>query len=165
MAPAFAGFSDDFFAFFAELAASNTREWFEANKPRYKDVVQGELAAFVTAVAPRLERISRHYLADPRPNGKTIFRIYRDVRFSRDKRPYKEHAACHFRHSGEGDVHGPGYYVHLEPKEVIFGGGIWKPAPVIIWCSDVIRWPSCQAMWFASGTERTKSSASVRSLI
>ncbi len=125
----FKGFSPDFFAFFEELAAANTREWFQANKPRYTDVVQNELSDFVSAMAPRLKRISKHYLADPRPNGKTIFRIYRDVRFSKDKRPYKEHAACHFRHAGKGDVHGPGYYFHLEPKEVIFGGGIWKPAP------------------------------------
>lgn len=127
MTQAFQGFSEDFFAFFAELARSNTRAWFEANKPRYKDVVQGELAAFVTAMAPRIQRISKHYLADPRPNGRTIFRIHRDVRFSRDKRPYKEHAACHFRHSGEGDVHGSGYYFHLEPTEIRFGAGIWKP--------------------------------------
>ncbi len=130
MTATFKGFSPDFFAFFEELAAANTREWFAANKERYKDVVQGELSDFVSAMAPRLARISKHYLADPRPNGKTIFRIYRDVRFSKDKRPYKEHAACHFRHSGEADVHGPGYYFHLEPKEIIFGGGIWKPDPV-----------------------------------
>ena len=127
MTAAFKGFSPDFFSFFEELAAANTREWFLANKPRFTAGVQNELSDFVTAMAPRLKRISAHYLADPRPNGKTIFRIYRDVRFSKDKRPYKEHAACHFRHSGRGDVHGPGYYFHLEPKEVIFGGGIWKP--------------------------------------
>ncbi len=129
MTEAFKGFSPDFFAFFEELAAANTREWFQANKPRFTGGVQYELSDFVAAMAPRLSRISKHYLADPRPNGKTIFRIYRDVRFSKDKRPYKEHAACHFRHSGTGDAHGPGYYFHLEPKEVIFGGGIWKPAP------------------------------------
>ena len=129
MTATFRGFSPDFFTFFEELAASNTREWFAANKDRYKDVVQGELSDFVSAMAPRLARISKHYLADPRPNGKTIFRIYRDVRFSKDKRPYKEHAACHFRHSGEADVHGPGYYFHLEPKEIVIGGGIWKPDP------------------------------------
>ena len=129
MSQDFQGFSAGFFGFFEELSANNKRAWFEANKPRYKEIVQGELSAFVAAMAPRLRKISAHYLADPRPNGKTIFRIYRDVRFSKDKRPYKEHAACHFRHLSEADVHGPGYYFHLEPDRVMFGGGIWKPAP------------------------------------
>lgn len=129
MTDSFAGFSEDFFAFFAELAQNNDRAWFAGNKARYAAVVQGDLSAFVAAMAPRLRRISKCYQADPRPTGKTIFRIHRDVRFSRDKRPYKEHAACHFRHDGEADVHGPGFYVQLEPETVMFGGGIWKPSP------------------------------------
>ena len=58
-----------------------------------------------------------------------MFRIYRDVRFSRDKRPYKEHAACHFRHSLGKDVHAPGFYMHFAPGEVFFGGGLWMPPP------------------------------------
>ena len=58
-----------------------------------------------------------------------MFRIYRDVRFSRDKRPYKEHAACQFRHRLGRDVHAPGFYVHLAPREVFFGGGTWMPEP------------------------------------
>ena len=56
-----------------------------------------------------------------------MFRIHRDVRFSRDKRPYKEHAACQFRHRLGRDVHAPGFYVHLAPGEVFFGGGMWMP--------------------------------------
>ena len=56
-----------------------------------------------------------------------MFRIYRDVRFSKDKRPYKENAGCHFRHAAGRDAHAPGFYVHLAPNEVFFGGGIWQP--------------------------------------
>ena len=56
-----------------------------------------------------------------------MFRIHRDVRFSRDKRPYKEHAACQFRHRFARDVHAPGFYVHLAPGEVFVGGGLWMP--------------------------------------
>ena len=78
-------------------------------------------------MAPRLAKISEHYNADPRPNGGSMFRIYRDVRFSKDKRPYKEHGACQFRHMAGKDAHAPGYYVHLEPGRVFFGGGVWLP--------------------------------------
>ena len=123
----FPGFPPDLFAFFTELAQNNERAWFEANKQRYRDVVVQPLSGFIAAMAPRLNRISEAFTADPRPNGGSMFRIYRDVRFSPDKRPYKQHAACHFRHRAGKDAHAPGYYVHLEPGEVFFGGGIWHP--------------------------------------
>jgi uncharacterized protein (TIGR02453 family) len=56
-----------------------------------------------------------------------MFRIYRDVRFSRDKSPYKTHAAAQFRHTAGKNVHAPGFYVHLSPEEVLAGTGIWRP--------------------------------------
>ena len=58
-----------------------------------------------------------------------MFRIYRDVRFSKDKSPYKTHAAVHFRHEQARNVHTPGFYLHLEPGNVAAGCGIWKPDP------------------------------------
>ena len=58
-----------------------------------------------------------------------MFRIYRDVRFSKDKRPYKEHAACNFRHAAGKDVHAPGFYMHFGADEVYFGGGMYMPDP------------------------------------
>jgi uncharacterized protein (TIGR02453 family) len=127
MSDAFCGFERSFFAFFRELAANNERTWFEANKQRYREQVVGPCVAFIAAMAPRLALISKHYVADPRPNGGSMFRIYRDVRFSKDKRPYKENAGCHFRHERGRDAHAPGFYVHLAPNEVFFGGGIWQP--------------------------------------
>lgn len=127
MPSAFIGFSKDFFAFFEELAANNDRTWFEANKPRYKEVVVGSMSAFIEAMGPRLAKISSRFVADPRPTGGSMFRIYRDVRFSKDKRPYKENAGCHFRHTLGKDAHAPGFYVHLEASRVFFGGGLWLP--------------------------------------
>lgn len=127
-ATSFKGFSKDFFGFFEELRNNNNREWFTANKPRFRDVVQGELADFVTAMAPRLAKVSPHYIADPRPNGKSIFRIYRDLRFAKGGKPYKENAGIQFKNERSMDVHAPGFYVHLAPDEVFFGGGVWKPA-------------------------------------
>lgn len=129
MAEGFAGFPKDFFAFFRELKANNERPWFEANKQRFKDSVQAPMSAFIAAMGPRLAKISKNFTSDPRPNGGSMFRIYRDVRFSKDKRPYKEHAACHFRHAAGKDVHAPGFYMHFADDEVFFGGGMWMPPP------------------------------------
>ena len=125
----FEGFPADFFAFFRELKANNERAWFEANKQRYKDSVQAPMSVFIAAMQPRLAKISKQFTADPRPNGGSMFRIYRDVRFSKDKRPYKEHAACHFRHVGARDVHAPGFYMHFGADRVSFGGGMYMPEP------------------------------------
>ena len=125
----FSGFPKDFFAFFRELKANNNRPWFEENKERFKESVQAPMSAFIGAMAPRLKKITKNFVADPRPNGGSMFRIYRDVRFSKDKRPYKEHAACHFRHALGKDVHAPGFYMHFAPDEVMFGGGLWMPPP------------------------------------
>jgi uncharacterized protein (TIGR02453 family) len=125
----FNGFPKDFFAFFRELKAKNDRAWFEANKARFREDVQGPMSDFIAAMAPHLAKISKDFVADPRPNGGSMFRIYRDVRFSKDKRPYKEHAACQFRHRFGRDVHAPGFYVHLAADEVFLGGGMWMPEP------------------------------------
>jgi len=121
-------FSPPFFDFFRELREQNNRPWFEANKPRYKADVRDPLVQFVIEFSSRLHAISGHFVADPRPTGGSIFRIYRDTRFSPDKTPYKTHAALHFSHDAGKDVHGrPGFYLHLAPDEVYAGGGIWHP--------------------------------------
>ena len=78
-------------------------------------------------------------MADPRPNGGSLFRIYRDVRFSRDKRPYKTNVGAHFRHQAGKDAHAPGFYFHIEPGEVFGGSGIWHPdAPALTKIRDAI---------------------------
>jgi uncharacterized protein (TIGR02453 family) len=117
------------FKFLRDLERHNDREWFTANKQRYLDDVRDPLLQFVAAFGPKLAKISSHMIADPRPVGGSLFRIYRDTRFSKDKRPYKTHAAMSFRHSGGRDVHGPVYYLHLEPGGAFMGAGMWHPEP------------------------------------
>lgn len=123
----FKGFPADLFSFFKCLEKNNNRDWFNANKERYLEAVVKPMGEFILAMQPRLKAISPHYVADPRPHGGSMFRIYRDTRFSKDKTPYKTHAACHFRHTAGKDAHAPGYYVHLEADSLFFGGGIWQP--------------------------------------
>jgi uncharacterized protein (TIGR02453 family) len=120
-------FGPELFRFLRDLKANNTREWFAENKERYEDAVRGPALDFVSDFAPRLEEISPHFIADPRPSGGSLFRIHRDTRFSRDKSPYKTHTGIQFRHELGRDAHAPGFYLHLEPKAVFAGAGVWHP--------------------------------------
>lgn len=117
----------ELFTFLRELKDNNNREWFQANKVRYEKQVREPLLGFITDFGLRLPEISPHYTADARKSGGSLFRIYRDVRFSKDKSPYKTQAGVHFRHEAAKDAHAPGFYLHLEPSDVFVGVGIWHP--------------------------------------
>ena len=117
----------ELFDFLRELTDNNNRDWFNANKARYQHDVRDPMLHLISDFAPRLKKISRHFVADPRPVGGSMFRIYRDVRFSKNKAPYKTHAAAQFRHKRGKDVHAPGFYLGLSPGEVHVGAGIWHP--------------------------------------
>ncbi len=121
-------FTPALFTFLAELGANNDREWFRANKHRYETDVKEPALRFIAGFAPHLARISPHFRAVPRTTGGSLFRIYRDTRFSKDKRPYKTHTGIHFRHEAAKDAHAPGFYLHLEPGRVFAGAGTWRPA-------------------------------------
>lgn len=137
---AFDGLPNDYFKFFAELTENNNRDWFNDNKARFRTSVQEPLAEFVEAMAPRIAKVSKHITADPRLNGGSVFRIYKDVRFSKDKTPYKTHGAVQFRHALGKDAHAPGFYVHIDPKEIFYGGGIWTPpSPTLLKIREAIR--------------------------
>jgi uncharacterized protein (TIGR02453 family) len=120
-------FSPELFAFLRDLADNNDREWFAANKPRYVAEVQEPALAFVEDVGLRLPDVSRHFVADARTTGGSIFRIHRDVRFSKDKSPYKTQVGIQFRHARSRDVHAPGFYLNLEPGRVFMACGSWRP--------------------------------------
>src|SRR3954470_11458148 len=120
-------FSPELFAFLRELATNNDREWFTAHKTRYVAEVQEPALAFIEDVGLRLPEVSRHLVADPRTVGGSMFRIHRDVRFSKDKSPYKTHVGIQFRHERTRDVHAPGFYLHLAPDSVFLACGTWRP--------------------------------------
>ena len=120
-------FASETFAFLKKLAENNNRQWFQENKQRYEEHVKDPAIRFIIDFQPALREISEHFVADPRPVGGSLFRIYRDVRFSKDKRPYKTNTGIQFRHSHGKNVHAPGFYLHLEPHNVFAGVGIWHP--------------------------------------
>jgi len=122
-----ASFSPAFFSFLEELAANNRREWFQAHKERYEDEVKDAALRFISDFGPPLREISPHFTADPRPVGGSLFRIFRDTRFAKDKTPYKTHVGIQFRHKLGKGAHAPGFYLHLAAEEVWAGAGIWHP--------------------------------------
>ena len=119
------------FRFLKDLKAHNDRDWFQENKGRYEAEARDPMLRLIAEFSGPLSSISRHFIADPRPSGGSMFRIYRDTRFSKDKSPYKTHLAAHFPHRAvnAGGVHGPGFYLHLEPGGSFAGGGLWHPDP------------------------------------
>ena len=119
-------FTPKFFTFFRSLKRHNDRQWFADNRQRYLDDVETPMRQFITDVGPRLRQISRAYIADPRRSGGSMFRIYRDTRFSADKSPFKTWAAARFAHERRKQAENvPGFYLHLGPEERIGGGGVY----------------------------------------
>lgn len=127
----FRGFSRGALTFLRQLKRNNKREWFLAHREAYDNEVLGPLKLLVEEVDVRFGHFAPEFVGDPK---RSIFRIYRDVRFSKDKSPYKTHAASWFKHQNSGhgvgsESHGSGagFYFHLEPGESFLAGGIWMP--------------------------------------
>jgi len=124
VAPAEApSFSPQLFSFLRELEQHNEREWFNANKSRYERDVKEPALAFVEDIGYRLPQVAPHLTADKR----SLFRIYRDTRFSKDKTPYKTHVGIYLRHARSAEADTGGLYLHLAPDSVFMGAGIWHP--------------------------------------
>ena len=133
MPATFEGFTSDAVRFLLELRANNDREWFQPRKAEYERLLKEPLEALCVVLGERFAARGIPLRADAR----SPFRIYRDVRFSKDKSPYKTHVSASFGWSGEGeargrvnktaDVHGVGGYFHFQPDEDYVGGGMWHP--------------------------------------
>jgi uncharacterized protein (TIGR02453 family) len=121
----FAGFRPEAIQFLADLAANNDRAWFQARKAEYERLLKEPLEALCSALAQRFEARGIPLRADP---VRSPFRIYRDVRFSKDKSPYKTNVGASFPWAGDGEGAGGGYF-HVAPGEVFVGGGMWHPEP------------------------------------
>ena len=120
-------FGKELFAFLQELSENNNKGWFEANKARYETAVREPAREFIRRMGPRITPIAPHLTADDRKVGGSLMRVYRDVRFSHDKTPYKTNMGIQFRHDAGKDVHAPGLYVHAEADDTFVGAGMWHP--------------------------------------
>ncbi|MFK7987531.1 MAG: DUF2461 domain-containing protein [Sandaracinaceae bacterium] len=124
---AFPGFGPETLTFLAQLSNNNRKDWFEANRQRYEDEVREPARAFIRAMGPRLAKVSKNIVASDKKVGGALMRVHRDVRFSKDKTPYKTNVGMHFRHARGKDVHAPGCYVHLGLDGCFLGMGMWHP--------------------------------------
>ena len=120
-------FSEQLIDFLVELSSHNDREWFKAHKDDYENILREPALEYIREVSGPLADISPHMRASDRKQGGSLMRIYRDVRFSRDKSPYKTNVGIQFRHVTGKDVHAPGYYVHIAVDDCFIGVGSYMP--------------------------------------
>jgi uncharacterized protein (TIGR02453 family) len=131
-APTFEGFRPEAIQFLADLAANNDRAWFQPRKTDYERLLKEPLEALVSTLADRFAARGLPLRADPK---RSIFRIYRDTRFAKDKSPYKTNVGASFpwlEDGREGEAldphsHGNGGYFHFQPGEMFVGGGMYMP--------------------------------------
>ncbi|TFG79336.1 MAG: DUF2461 domain-containing protein, partial [Chrysiogenales bacterium] len=120
----FSGFPENTVSFLGDLAANNKREWFNAHKAEYETAILAPARAFVLAMGERLRRLTPGVRFDPHANG-SLFRIYRDTRFSADKSPYKTNLGILFWEGGGPRLDSSSYYFHLEPPTLMLGAGLY----------------------------------------
>lgn len=122
----FEGYSPEAFRFLKQLKRNNRREWFQPRKEDYERLLVHPTRSLVAELGDRLKGAVPGVRFDPK---RAVFRIYRDVRFSSDKSPYKTHVAAQMSYpSKEGAASRPGFYFHVEPGEVFVGGGLYMPS-------------------------------------
>jgi uncharacterized protein (TIGR02453 family) len=123
--PPFGGFPKECIGFLKQLKRNNNRIWFDNHKEAFEQHVRTPMLSFIAALQPSFARFAPEFDLNPK---RSMFRIYRDIRFSQDKTPYKTHIAAHFvlRGTPKGFV-GSGYYIQIEPGEFFVGGGIYLP--------------------------------------
>ncbi|RZL15263.1 MAG: DUF2461 domain-containing protein [Pedobacter sp.] len=114
------------FKFLSSVAKHNNREWFADNKDTY-EAARADVIEFTEVLISRLAKVDKLFSADTQAK-KCVLRIYRDVRFSKNKDPYKQNFGIWFSAAGR-DGSGPGYYLHLQPGKSFFGAGYWQPSP------------------------------------
>lgn len=119
-------FSEQAFDFLEELEHRNNREWFEEHKPVYEIELKARMLAVIEAINIGLGEFAPHHL---RPPNKAMMRIYRDVRFSHDKTPYKTHLAAFWPRQGLEKSGGAGFFVQVGVQSVMVAGGSWGPGP------------------------------------
>jgi uncharacterized protein (TIGR02453 family) len=123
VAQQFAGLKPSTFDFLNTLKKNNNREWFNEHKTEFQEE-QKSIEIFADAL---LEKLSVHDVIETASGKKSLYRIYRDTRFSKDKTPYKSHWSGSFKRATK--YRRGGYYFHIEPGNSFIGGGFWGPVP------------------------------------
>ena len=126
------------FRFLAQLKKHNDRDWFNPRKEQYKDLVERPMEALVQAVSSECRKLGLPLHAkDKAP----VMRVYRDVRFSKNKSPYKTHVAADLRRSFSNSS--VVFYLHFSPGESLLGAGVWQPERPALqrWRQEIVAQP------------------------
>jgi len=126
MKTSFPGFSREALKFFVQLKRHNNRSWFLKNKETYEREIKEPMVSLVLEINSQLRNLAPELVTEPK---RAIYRIYRDVRFSADKSPYKTHTAALFARRGLGKHACAGLYFHFAPDELLLAGGVYMPGP------------------------------------
>ncbi len=119
-------FTPDYLEFFKELAANNHKDWFDANRKRYETVVRDPFRNFIEQLIAEMAKTDPELTLEAKD---AIFRINRDIRFSKDKTPYKLNNSALISPAGRKDKNHPGVYLEFGPEKLGFYGGIYMPSP------------------------------------
>ncbi len=122
-----AWFSPATFRFLHALQRHNNRTWFKAHQDDYEAHVRGPYLQLIADLQLPVAKLSKHYRADPRKVGGSLFRIQRDTRFSGDKAPYKTWAGARIFHERRREIAAPSFYLHIAPGDCFVGAGLWHP--------------------------------------
>ncbi len=126
MYPPFSGFPREGITFLQRLKKNNNRPWFQKHKEEYEELVRFPMECLIASLGPLMTGTAPEFEFQPR---RSIFRIYRDVRFSKNKAPYKTNIAASFEVRGnKSRTERPGFYLGIEPGEIFIGGGVYMPA-------------------------------------
>lgn len=122
--PPFEGFPKEGIAFLKRLKKNNNRDWFAKHKSEYEEFAKLPMQSLVAELRPLMQNFAADFVVDPK---RSLFRIYRDTRFSKNKLPYKTHVAAIFQPT-QNWKDSAGLYLHIEPGEVYLGGGMYMPS-------------------------------------
>lgn len=123
-------FTEDYFNFFKELAANNHRDWFHENKKRYENSVKNPFNAFVAELIRLVQLEDKSVDIEPK---QAIFRINRDIRFSKDKTPYKTNNSAIITKDGRKGMYNPGLYIEMGPAHIRVYGGLYRPEKELLY--------------------------------
>jgi len=137
----FAGFPAEGFRFLRQLKRNNDRDWFRERKADYERYVEQPMRALVLAVA---RECHTHGIPLHAKEKNPVMRVYRDIRFSKDKRPFKTHVAAELRRSFVGGMSSNCiFYIHLSPEESFLAAGVWQPERPLLntWRETIVNEP------------------------
>jgi len=123
---AFSAFPKEGLQFLRALKRNNNREWFQEHKSIYEQHIKQPMADLIEALAEEFQQFAPEMAASTKVSA---YRIHRDTRFSKNKSPYKTHVAAVFPHSALGKHEGAAFYLHIDPSELLIGGGLYMPLP------------------------------------